>query len=826
MIFTVKLRNLLSMKKFLYFIISILILPKIYAQNVGGNDLKFKISGSVIDQETLQPLEYATISLINPNKPSEIQGGITDSSGLFSIEVPSGTYNVKIEFIGFDSFNQENLVVTNAKDFGKIALKISENLLNEVELIAEKTEVEIRLDKRVYNVGKDLTVRGGNVADVLGNVPSVSVDLEGNVSLRGNENVRILINGKPSGLVGISGPQGLQNLPAESIEKIEVITSPSARYGAEGTAGIINVVLRRDNLNGFNGNFVANAGIPERYSGSANINYRSKNINIFSTNTLLDNLSIGKISNETEFYNDDNPSTFGSEYKRMEFGDKSFFSSLGVEFILDEKTTLSLNSFIRTENGIDNSKTDLDQYDSSRSLIETTELDEFKSDDDNAFQFSTNFDKEFKKGSKLSAVFQYENNSENEFRDIENTNALRDETVKEFKDQERILLQADYVIKINEETQLELGYRGSFLDEETDFSVYNYMGNIRDSLSNVLVYKEKINAGYVQYGRTIEDFSFLVGLRVEDSKVDVKQLMTNEENNQKYFRFFPTLNFSYKFNETESIILGYSRRISRPRTRFLNPFLTRSNITNFFQGNPNIFPSYSNTLDLGFLKKWDKLTLNSSIYYKKSTDVFTIFPFDTGQRISISGDDNSSLNENQTVPVIIKRPINVGENNQIGGELTISYSPSKKSRFFLNTNLFNSETVGSFRGVNLDRSNFSWSSTLNAKTTLPGEIDFQLQGSYLGPRNTSLVSFKPLLQVSAALSKDVLKNRGTLSIRVRDLFNTAQRELTTRSGTFNQHTILRREIPSITASFTYRVRQKKQKSAPKPRRQPQEDVGF
>ena len=146
---------------------------------------------------------------------------------------------------------------------------------------------------------------------------------------------------------------------------------------------------------------------------------------------MLDNLSIGKISNETEFYNDDNPSTFGSEYKRMEFGDKSFFSSLGVEFILDEKTTLSLNSFIRTENGIDNSKTDLDQYDSSRALIETTELDEFKSDDDNAFQFSTNFDKEFKKGSKLSAVFQYENNSENEFRDIENTNALRDETVKE-----------------------------------------------------------------------------------------------------------------------------------------------------------------------------------------------------------------------------------------------------------------------------------------------------------------------------------------------------------------------------------------------------------
>ena len=175
---------------------------------------------------------------------------------------------------------QGDVEINKTKDFGQIELNISQNLLNEVELVADKTEVEIKLDKRIYNVGKDLTVRGGNVADVLGNVPSVSVDLEGNISLRGNENVRILINGKPSGLVGISGPQGLQNLPAESIDKVEVITSPSARYGAEGNAGIINVILRKDNLNGLNGNFVLNAGIPERNSGSININYRTKRLNL------------------------------------------------------------------------------------------------------------------------------------------------------------------------------------------------------------------------------------------------------------------------------------------------------------------------------------------------------------------------------------------------------------------------------------------------------------------------------------------------------------------------------------------------------------------
>ena len=813
------------MNKTYLFILCILFLKITQGQRTSGNLKSYTVKGSLIDQETLQPLEYGTISLVNKNNPKRIQGGITDSSGVFNIQLPAGTYDFKAEFIGFVPFTIKNLMISETKDFGQIGLKISQNLLNEIELIAEKTEVEIRLDKRIYNVGKDLTVRGGNVADVLGNVPSVSVDLEGNVSLRGNDNVRILINGKPSGLVGISGPQGLQNLPAESIDKVEVITSPSARYGAEGTAGIINVVLRKDNLNGLNGNFVANGGIPERYSGSLNVNYRTKKVNVFSTNSILNNLNIGRISNDTEFFNNNEPNTFGSELKRIEFGDKSLFSSLGVEINIKEKTSLIINSFLRTEDGINRFKTQLDQFDSSKLLIETTNLDEVNWDDDNAFQFSTNFDTEFKKGDKLTAVFQYEKNGENELSEIENTNPLRNERVEEFRDEKRVLLQADYVLPFDDSSQLEIGYRGSFLKQETDFGVFDYEGIIRDTLSNVLVYEEKINSAYIQYGKSIKDFSFLLGMRVEDTEIIIKQLTTEERNDQNYTKFFPTLNFSYKINDSKSIILGFSRRISRPRARLLNPFLSRSGITNFFQGNPNLTPSYSNTVDLGFLRKWDKLTLNSSIYFQKSTDVVTVFPFDTGQRVSIKSDDDPSQNIVRSVPIIIKSPINLKENNRIGGELTLSYSPSRKSRFFINTNLFNSENIGKFQGVNLDRSNFSWSSKLNAKTTLPGQIDFQLQSTYFGPRNTSLVNFKPLLFVSGALSKDILKNRGTISIRARDIFNTAQREINTRSGTFNQFTTLRREIPSITASFTYRVRQKKVQSKPKSR-ETREDVGF
>ena len=191
-------------------------------------------------------MEYATLSLINENAPDRIQGGITDPQGKFNLEVFPGKYTIVIEYIGFDKITLKDQLIRSNQNLGVFELEIAAETLNEVELVGERTEVEIRLDKRIYNVGKDITVRGGSVADVLDNVPSVSVDVEGNIALRGNENVRILINGKPSGLVGLSGPQGLRSLPAESIEKVEVVTSPSARYEASGTAGILNIILKKE----------------------------------------------------------------------------------------------------------------------------------------------------------------------------------------------------------------------------------------------------------------------------------------------------------------------------------------------------------------------------------------------------------------------------------------------------------------------------------------------------------------------------------------------------------------------------------------------------
>lgn len=308
-----------TMKNIFLALILIGLTPKLYAQRPQGggpgNFTKLKIEGAVIDKETQEPLEYATISLVNERFPERIQGGITDTKGKFNLEVFPGKYDVTVEYIGFDKITLKDKMIQSNVDLGIFQLEIAAEALEGVELVGERTEVEIRLDKRIYNVGKDITVRGGSVADVLDNVPSVSVDVEGNVALRGNENVRILINGKPSGLVGLSGPQGLRSLPAESIEKVEVVTSPSARYEASGTAGILNIILKKEELEGFNGSFIVNGGLPTTYGGNATLNWRTKKMNIFSTTSLRNSESRGggifesENFNPVSFVNEDRDST-------------------------------------------------------------------------------------------------------------------------------------------------------------------------------------------------------------------------------------------------------------------------------------------------------------------------------------------------------------------------------------------------------------------------------------------------------------------------------------------------------------------------------------
>ena len=262
------------MKKLTLLFILLISFTAVAQRTTKGIASKITLTGKVLETNSKQPLEYATLVLTNTNT-NQVIGGVTDVNGNFSIDASSGTYNIKVEFIGFKTKSLGNHDLSQNKNLGNILLSEDAETLDEIEIIAEKSTVEIRLDKKIYNVGKDMTVKGGNASDVLDNVPSVNVDAEGAISLRGNENVRILIDGKPSALVGLTGTDALRNLPADAIEKVEVITSPSARYDAEGTAGILNIILRKGKITGFNGSVNLTLGNPDMVSISPNLNYRT-----------------------------------------------------------------------------------------------------------------------------------------------------------------------------------------------------------------------------------------------------------------------------------------------------------------------------------------------------------------------------------------------------------------------------------------------------------------------------------------------------------------------------------------------------------------------
>ena len=772
-------------------------------QQEDRNFNKIKIEGVVVDKETQEPLEYATISLLNKRFPDRILGGITDMQGKFILEVFPGKYNIILEYIGFDTITLEDVAIRVNKKFGTFELKIDTESLNEIELVGERTEVEIRLDKRIYNVGKDITVRGGSVADVLDNIPSVSVDVEGNIALRGNENVRILINGKPSGLVGLSGPQGLRSLPAESIEKVEVVTSPSARYEASGTAGILNIILKKKELEGFNGSFIANGGFPSTYGGNATLNWKTKKLNIFSTTSFRNSESRGGGTFESENFN---PVRFVNEDRDYQRNRKSIFFNLGAEYLFDKKTSLNLSGFLRRNNNKSNNITEIDNLNAARQIIDEFGRYQNEEEIDDSRQFKANFTKKFnEEGHELIIEFQTETSSEDESDLAKNTRIFNQESFS-LEDQSRTLLQLDYVWPINENIQFELGYRGNFSFQETDYNVFDLLDSGRISntrLTNFLGFTQNVNAAYTQFGQKINKFSYLTGLRVEKTHIEIDQKISNIYKEKDYIDCFPTLNFSYEFNEKENITLGYSRRIRRPRSWSLNPFRSLTSLTFYRQGNLDLDPSYSNLIDIGYLKRWNKFTFNGSVYYQKATQVIERITEATGELVQVSQDPLVEL------PEFRFTSINLSENIRTGTELTLTYTPKSKVRISGNFNIFNSETLGTYNGVPLDREIVSWFARVNSSFPVLLGINAQLRGFYFGPRANAQTESKGIITFSGALNKPMLKNKGTLSFRVSDILNSSKRKSTTETPDFKNYTEFQWRLPTYIFTFTYRINERK-----------------
>ena len=776
----------------------------------------FNVSGIVTDSETSEPLEYATISLEHKRIPEKIFGGVTDENGKFSVDVNPGLYDLKIDYISFISYSNENLMVRGDTDIGRIPLDLDVSMLDEVEVRAERTQVEIRLDKKIYNVGQDITVKGGNVSDVLANIPSIDVDFDGNISLRGNSNVRILINGKPSGLVGLSGPQGLRSLPSESIEKVEVVTSPSARYSAEGTAGILNIILKKQNLLGFNGNFNVNLGIPRNEGINGTLNVRNEKVNLFGTVNVSNSENSGTFFSETKYTRQD---LTIDETNDSDYNNKNIFFNLGSEYYFDDNTSLTISGFYKK--GDDSSFLTNIVNDISRGSISSTNKrlrDETEMDE--SFEYALDFYKDYDRdGQTLSARISYEESEDDGLEDIEDfaTFPLVSESVFEkvsnIDFQKRLLGQVDFVYPIDTETEFEFGYRGRFLERETDYDVSFLSGNsfISDSgLSNIFNYKESVNSLYTQFGKKFDKLSALFGLRYENSKQEINQKTTNQFEIKKYSDLFPTLNLAYEFSNQESLTFGYSKRIRRPRGWDINPFPRRNSVTSFRRGNPFLDATFTSALELDYLKRFKKFTLNTSIFYRQSDGNIERITEETGEIVDLIFDSESSAPILQ-VPVLDSYPINLSTNKRIGSELSLTYTPSRSVRLNASFTINSSSIRGQYEDQDFDSDDTNWSTRFNGFVRLPKEYSLQFFGFVRGPSENAFSKRKAFGFVTGAIQKSILDKKGTLSLKFSDLFNTSQWRYESFQDSFYRKGEGRWREPTYVLTFSYRFNDNKYK---------------
>jgi len=809
--------------KFCTFILLLsLVADSVSAQRTGGQrgqgGTQITYTGKVVDGESNSPLGYATISVYSKRDSSLVGGGMSDAEGKFKVEGKGDPSFIKVEFISYSTIVIDDILFERGTfdyDLGEIIIAPDAVALEEVEIVAQKSQTQFSLDKRVFNVGSDLGTRGGNAADILDNVPSVAVDVEGNVSLRGSENVRILIDGKPSGLIGITGADGLRNLPAELIQQVEVITNPSARYEAEGSAGIINIVLKKDKRSGFNSSVDFTTGDPYKLGLATNLNYRSGNFNFFGTYAIRDGESFGGGETYKEVYGDDE-NIVSFENRDFTRGGLSHTLRGGMGYSFNESTILTFSGVFRDRNNENINTVKYQDYflPSTQTIVRENLAGNniiLRSDNelelDETHEYALNFDKTYGKGHTLKSSLTYRSQDETE-------NSILDERLTtstlvpiddpylnqrtgNVEGEKEMIFTLDYVKPIGEFGVFEAGMRNSirridneYLVEELEEDVWTRLADF----SNDFNYDEEIHAGYLIYGNQIGKFSYQGGLRAEYSHVLTELLQTNEVNDRKYTNLFPSAFINYSLNETDGLQLSYSKRVRRPRFRSLNPFFSFTDARNFYAGNPNLDPEFSDNYELGYIKYWDKVSLTSSVYYRHVTGVT--------QRLRRLNDDGLTFTTT---------PENLATEDNYGFEFVGNVRPTKWWRLDGNINLFRSITEGQFEGTTFDADTYSWTTRWTSRFTFWNKSDLQLRFNYRGSRQTTQGTADPIGSFDVAFSKDFLNDDMTFTLSVRDVFNSRRREYETFGPDFYTDGWFQWRVRDISATFSYRINTKKKR---------------
>jgi len=747
------------------------------------------IKGMVIDSKTKEGLQFVNVSIKTKTHASLIKGGVTDQNGSFILGgLKEGTYIVSVSYIGYKAYEKEFVITSSNKNVNLKMIPLAEDSheLKGVEVTGQKSQMKFEIDKKVFNVDQNIASAGGSASDVLSNIPSVEVNNEGDVSLRGNSNVTVWINGKASGLSADNRAQILEQMPAESIEKIEVITNPSAKYSPDGTAGIINIVLKQDRKAGYFGSVQTGADSKGGYNGSFNINYSSSKLDVYANAGYRHHERTG--GGYTNRTNTQGTETKGDDTYLNQISDQSgdhsgLFLRGGVTYHYTPKDHFTLGGFgmfgdMNQNNTIDYlSNVPASYYKSNRWSNSDNSM--------NGGNIELGYKHDFTKDSYLDFTASYNKWGMDNTSLYNQTSFYTDKTTSSYQRQLNNMnrheweFQLDYQNKINDNTKFEAGYKGNLGRENSPVKTYSGLNEssaiFDNSLYNCFIYNQDIHALYTTYSGRISKLGYQLGLRGEYSKVNTRSEDYANKSipfSTDYFSLFPSAFISYALPNNNEVQLNYTRRISRPWGGQLNSFKNITDSTNISFGNPELNPEYSNAFELNYIKNWENHMLSFSGYYRTTDDVIQSIRYLDGNVMKTTY-DNVAKSQSAGVELVGKDKL-----------LKILDLTTTVNLFYYKLDGFSYLPEGSTTPVLGNASeNFSWNARMIANVLLPQSISLQVTGGYNARQIVAQGTQKASYSLDAGLRKSFMNKKFSLSINARDILNSRiQHTLTSGTG--------------------------------------------
>ncbi|GAA4185038.1 TonB-dependent receptor domain-containing protein [Sphingobacterium ginsenosidimutans] len=787
-------------KSFKFLLLFLFFLPVIVLAQTG------QIKAILVDGKTSKPISSASAALLDASNNSYVKGAQSVDQGflLFS-DIKPGKYKVRISYVGYETHTIEGVDVAASKsnDLGRIGLNSTGELLDEVVVEGRVPAMQIGIDRKTFNVGESLVSAGGTATDVLANVPTLQVDQDGSVSLRGSSSVKILIDGRESALAGNDVTSLLQSLPANSIEKVEVITNPSSKYDAEGQTGIINIVLKKNIRTGLNGSVNTSAGSYDNYMAGITLNYRDRKFNYFGSYNFNKRNMVGSGAVDNVFKDNNSQISNNSESSRK---GNSHTMKAGVDYYLSDRNSLSFsgNLSVRDNNRVENLWY---RYINHPKLSGESTRTSSQLEDDLGYEFNLDFKHQFKRsGEELTANASYGRDKEDGTNDFiqEFTSKAPSSGRKNItsEDGKNINLQADYVLPFSEDSKFEAGYRSqirkSFDTQDSDtLSVANQVYLPDYGISNDFDFTSTVHALYANYqGRLSNKIGYQLGLRAEQFNLNSTYLSKDPDvieketkAKQDFFRLYPTLFLTYKVGDDgDKIQFSYSRRVQRARGWQVNPFLNVSDDMNRRQGNPNLKPEDVHGFELSFAKTFGKVNLISSAYFNHTSEVMQPFVYfvDTISSVTYS------------------RWENLTSRNLSGFEFISKVNATKDFDFTFNLNLININYKAN-EAYNVKASNgFAYNSNLTANYRFTPTFSGQIRGEYNSSRVMAQGKMNAMKGVDIALKKEVFNKKASIMFNVRDVFNSRKMQGFTETPQLNSNFEHRWMKRMFTLSLSYR----------------------